>query len=328
MTKRLSFAVPPDVRPGTRADKYLAALDGLCSRSQLKNSLEEIRINGKPARLSKPVKPGDLLEIVLREEEAPRYEPEKMDLDILYEDEHVIVVNKPRALVVHPGSGTRSGTLVQGLLYHAREIAARFPDEKLRPGIVHRLDKDTSGLLIAAKDPQSLECLASQFRGRRVKKRYLAIVKGHPPRSEGVIEGFIKRDPRRRQLFVHSASGGKAAETRYRVLAECAGYSLVRLSPKTGRTHQLRVHMKSLGCPILGDTAYGRADPGFPEAPLMLHAGRLSLVLPGEENKRTFRAPVPPDFRELAGILFPGIKNPPYAEELKKTTGHSDKREP
>jgi 23S rRNA pseudouridine1911/1915/1917 synthase len=307
MKRRLCFTVGPEVSPGTRIDKYLAAREDLCSRSQLKNSLEEILLNGKTARPSRPVKPGDLLEIGLREEQPPRYEARKMDLDILYEDEHIIVVNKPRGLVVHPGSGTRSATLVQGLLYHAREIADSFPEEKIRPGIVHRLDRDTSGLLIAAKDPRSLECLAEQFRSRRVKKRYLAVVKGRLPKSGGVIEGFIKRDPRRRQLFVHSGSGGKTAETRYRVLAECEGYSLVRLVPKTGRTHQLRVHMKSLGCPILGDLAYGRTDTGFPHAPLMLHARRLSLTLPGEKNKRTFLAPVPPDFRELAQALFPAV---------------------
>ncbi|MDR1316046.1 MAG: RluA family pseudouridine synthase [Spirochaetales bacterium] len=307
MTRSFSLTVGPDVPCGTRIDKYLASQEGLCSRSQLKYALKEIRRNGKAVRPSKSVQPGDLLEIEISQREAPRCEAEKMDLDILYEDQHVIVVNKPRGVVVHPGSGTRGATLVQGLLYHAREIADRFPEEKIRPGIVHRLDKDTSGILIAARDPRSFECLADQFRGRRVKKRYLAIVKGRLPRTTGVIGGGIKRDPRHRQLFVYCQSGGKSAETRYSVIAECGDYSLVRLAPKTGRTHQLRVHMKTLGCPILGDPLYGSADRRFPEVPLMLHARLLSLNLPGQENRRTFRAPVPGDFQELARTLFPAV---------------------
>jgi 23S rRNA pseudouridine1911/1915/1917 synthase len=322
--KHLSLTVTADVPPGTRIDKYLAGLDGLCTRSQLKTALKEILHNGKPVKPSKQVQPGDQIEIRLCEAEAPLYEAEKIDLDILYEDSRVIAVNKPRGMVVHPGSGVRSGTLVQGLLYHAREIADSFPEEKIRPGIVHRLDKDTSGVLVAAKDPQALEFLSNQFRSRAVKKIYLAIVKGRLPESQGSVKGFIRRDTRHRKRFIAAASGGKAAETRYRVLAECGAYSLVRLAPKTGRTHQLRVHMKSLGCPILGDPIYGRRDERFPQAGLMLHAWRLSLSLPGsglqaagfvkpgdpeslgaEQHKRTFRAPLPEDFALLIKELFP-----------------------
>ncbi|MDR3200328.1 MAG: RluA family pseudouridine synthase [Spirochaetales bacterium] len=304
--RHLSLTVGADVPPGTRIDKYLAGLEGLCTRSQLKTALKEILHNGKPAKASKQVQPGDSVEIDLSEAEAPLYEAEKMSLDILYEDSRLIAVNKPRGMVVHPGSGVRSGTLVQGLLYHAREIAGNFPEEKIRPGIVHRLDKDTSGVIIAAKDPQALEFFANQFRCREVKKIYLAIVKGRLPESRGSVKGFIRRDTRHRKRFIPSASGGKAAETRYRVLSECGAYSLVRLAPKTGRTHQLRVHMKSLGCPILGDPIYGRRDERFPQAGLMLHAWRLSLRLPGSElQKQSFRAPLPADFQRLMQELFP-----------------------
>ncbi|MDR1933751.1 MAG: RluA family pseudouridine synthase [Spirochaetales bacterium] len=301
----LSLTVGPDVPPGTRIDKFLAGAGGPYTRSQLKTALKEIRQNGIPVKASKQVRPGDCIEIDLREPEAPLYEAEKIDLDILYEDSRVIAVNKPRGMVVHPGSGAGSGTLIQGLLYHAREIADNFPGEKIRPGIVHRLDKDTSGVIIAAKDPLSLEFLAGQFRGRTVKKVYLAIVKGRLPQSRGTISGCIRRDVRHRKRFIHAESGGKAAETRYRVLSECGAYSLVRLAPKTGRTHQLRVHMKALGCPILGDPIYGRRDESFPQAGLMLHAFRLSLTLPGEPQKRTFRAPLPADFALLMKRLFP-----------------------
>jgi 23S rRNA pseudouridine1911/1915/1917 synthase len=309
--KRLSIRVEAGVPPGLRIDKYLSGRDGLCTRSQLKTLVREIYQNGKPVKASRPVEPGACLEIFLREAEPPRYEAEKMALDILYEDSRVVVLNKPRGMVVHPGNGVRAGTLVQGLLCHARELALNFPEEPVRPGIVHRLDKDTSGVIITAKDPESLEHLARQFRGRTVKKVYLAIVKGKPPQIRGTIRGYIRRDPRHRKRFIHAQTGGKPAETLYRVLSSRGGYSLVVLKPKTGRTHQLRVHMKSAGCPILGDPIYGRRDESFPQAVLMLHACSLSLVLPGENLERTFRAPLPPEFSgQIEGLAFRKPKTP------------------
>ena len=305
--KRISLTVGPDVPPGTRIDKYLAAQEGLCTRSQLKTALREITQNGKPAKASRPVRPGDILEITVCEPQPPCYEAQNIPLDIIYEDDHVVVINKPRGMIVHPGSGARSGTLVQGLLYHVRSLAENFPEEKIRPGIIHRLDKDTSGILAAAKDRASHEYLANQFRARSVQKRYLAIVQGKLPETRGLVTANIRRDPRHRKRFTVCASGGRPAETRYRVLAECTGYTLVRLAPKTGRTHQLRVHMKSLGCPILGDPLYGGRDERFPRAPLMLHSRRLTLVLPGETRKRGFTAPLPPDFAETLRLLFPSV---------------------
>jgi 23S rRNA pseudouridine1911/1915/1917 synthase len=303
--KRLFLRVGPHVKPGTRVDKYLAGLPGLGTRSQLKNALRCVTHNGKPAKVSSAVQPGDSLEIWFAPPAPPDYAAEKIELDIVYEDSRVIVVNKPRGMVVHPGSGVAGGTLVQGLLYHVRGLAESFPGEKIRPGIVHRLDRDTSGVIAAAKDPRSLEYLANQFRGRLAKKLYLAIVRGRLPETRGIIAGHIRRDPRRRKRFVYAQAGGKPAETRYRVLAECGGYSLVRLAPKTGRTHQLRVHMKALGCPILGDPLYGKPDERLPGCALMLHARALSLVLPGEETRRTFKAPLPGDFSQTLRCLFP-----------------------
>ena len=302
--KRICFTVGQDVLPGTRIDKYLVGQEGLGTRSQLKTSLKEITLNGKPVKASKPVRPGDLLEITVCEPEAPRYEAREIPLDIIYEDSRVVVINKPRGMVVHPGSGEHSATLVQGLLYHVQNLAENFSSEKIRPGIIHRLDKDTSGIIIAAKDPEAHEYLSNQFRSRFVKKRYLAIVQGRLPEARGLVTGFIKRDPRHRKRFTVSAGSGRQAETRYRVLAECEGYTFVRLTPKTGRTHQLRVHMKSLGCPILGDPIYGRKDERFPLSPLMLHSRRLTLTLPGETQKRSFTAPLPPDFADMRKSLF------------------------
>ena len=302
--KRISLTVGQDVPPGTRIDKYLAAQDPLSTRSQLKTALHEIKQNGKPVKASKHVCPGDILEFTVCEQREPSYEACDLPLDIIYEDSRLVVVNKPRGLVVHPGSGTRGPTLVQALLHHVRNLAANFPGDKIRPGIIHRLDKDTSGILVAAKDPSAHEYLANQFRSRCVKKGYLAVLQGRLPETRGRVSANIRRDPRHRKRFTVCAAGGRPAETRYRVLAECSGYTFVRLMPVTGRTHQLRVHMKSLGCPILGDSLYGQRDKRFPDAPLMLHSQKLTLLLPGETQKRSFSAPLPEDFAELKELLF------------------------
>lgn len=168
-----------------------------------------------------------------------------------------------------------------------------------RPGIVHRLDKDTTGVLIATYEDQALAFLAAQFKNRSTRKTYLAILQGSPPAPRGKIETFLTRDPSHRQRFTWSTERGKHAITFYRVLRLFRGYTLVALYPRTGRTHQLRVHMKYLGCPIVGDRLYGKKDSHFPEAPLMLHAFRLTILLPGEKDPRTFVAPLPEAFKGM-----------------------------
>ena len=303
--KRISITVGPDVPPGTRIDKFLAGQEGLCTRSQLKTLLGDVTQNGKPVKASKTVHAGDVIGLTLSEREPPNYKALPIPLDIIYEDSRLVIVNKPRGMVVHPGCGKHQATLVQGLLHHVQGLADNFSAEKIRPGIVHRLDKDTSGIIVAAKDPETLEYLAEQFRSRSVKKRYLAIVQGRLPEPRGHIRANIHRDPRNRKRFAVCAGGGRPAETGFRVLAECEGYTFVRLSPKSGRTHQLRVHLKSIGCPILGDPIYGRRDGLFPDAPLMLHARRLTILLPGEIAKRSFTAPLPRDFAGILRQLFP-----------------------
>ena len=286
-----------------RADLYVSHVLGLCSRSQLPHYNLKIEINGLPVKLSKKVKHGDRLHITYTEPEKPDIEPEAVHLDIIYEDENVIVVNKPRGVVVHPAKGNYSGTLVQGLMYHCRELQANFSGDAVRPGIVHRLDKDTTGVLVAAKNSAAHEFLAKQFRKRKTKKRYLAVVKGRPPDQKGRIDENIERDRNHRKKFTVTGRGGKRAVTRYRIRRTYGRYSLLVLSPLTGRTHQLRVHMVRLGCPILGDPVYARKDKRFPDAPLMLHAHTLTLILPGETGTRTFSAPLPEDFKKTIAMI-------------------------
>jgi 23S rRNA pseudouridine1911/1915/1917 synthase len=267
----------------------------------MKARLTGILLNGKPAKLSRPVKNGDRLEFSWIDPPPLNLIPQDIPLDIVYEDERVVVVNKPRGMVVHPGAGNFEGTLANALLYRLRRRSGGEPLAAvgIRPGIVHRLDKDTSGLIIAAYDDRALAFLADQFKARRVKKIYGALVQGVPAETRGRIETRILRDRRDRKRFAVSAEGGKTALTFYRVIRSWGTHSLVLLRPRTGRTHQLRVHLKHLGHPILGDPVYGFRDGLFPQAELMLHSKVLSLTLPGEAGRRTFKTRLPPRFREV-----------------------------
>lgn len=282
---------------GWRIDQYLSEEMGLFSRSQARLRVTEARVNGRPAKLSRRLKAGDRLEVSYRT--APRMElvPEDIPVAVLYEDERIIVVDKPQGLVVHPACGHPGGTLVNALLWRWRALPAAFPAQDLRPGVVHRLDKDTSGVMVVAKDPEGHEALARQFKARQVRKLYLAVVHGAPPDAAGVVQTHIARDPRDRKRFAVTEAGGKPALTRYRVLRALGDYVLVAFRPVTGRTHQIRVHARHLGCPVVGDPIYGRGDPGG--ATLMLHAYRLRLVPPGQSAPVTFTAPLPERFRAL-----------------------------
>lgn len=290
--------VPPESGKGTRLDRYVSEELGLLSRSQLKVRLVSARVNGKAAKLSRKLEAGDRIELEWKEIESSELLPQDIPLDVIWEDERAVVIDKPQGLVVHPGAGNPSGTLANALLFRRLSRAAAA-GEGLRPGIVHRLDKDTSGVIIAAYDEETLAFLADQFKSRRTRKTYLAIVQGAPKEDSGTVSTLLGRDPRDRKRFAVVDRGGKPALTRYKVLERYRGYALVALRPKTGRTHQLRVHLKHLGCPILGDPVYARPDRNFPRATLMLHAFRLKIVLPGERERRSFTAPVPERFRSL-----------------------------
>jgi 23S rRNA pseudouridine1911/1915/1917 synthase len=296
-----------------RLDRYVAEELKLLTRSQLKTKLLSARLNGKPVKLSRPVKSGDLLDLNWADPEPLYLVPENIPLNLLYEDARVVVIDKAQGMVVHPGAGNRSGTLANALLYR-RLCRAGLPpdgavsdgpvvDRSFRPGIVHRLDKDTSGVIIAAYDDAALAFLSDQFKTRRVKKTYGAIVRGTPREKEGVINGRIVRDSRDRKRFTVSpdrSAPGKPALTRYRVIRSWGAWSLLLLQPRTGRTHQLRVHLRHLGHPILGDPIYGAPDKRF-SVPLMLHARTLAITLPGGEAPSLFKAPLPQRFRTLIG---------------------------
>ncbi|MFW6343693.1 MAG: RluA family pseudouridine synthase [Sediminispirochaetaceae bacterium] len=299
--RTLSHIVDEPEAEGLRADKYIADFLELFTRSQLKQREVQLRMDGTAVKPSKPVKYGTVLEISYKPLPPQRIEAEKIPLDILYEDASVVVVNKPAGMVVHPAAGNFSGTLVQGLLYHVKSLKERFPDQEVRPGIVHRLDKDTSGVIAAAKNPESFAFLSRQFAERRVKKHYLAVVRGFPDPAEGTIRYPIARDRHNRKKFTWKRTDGKEACTEYKTLRRLPTFSnlsLLLLKPNTGRTHQLRVHISSIGYPIAGDPLYGKSRQGEREWGLMLHAYSLTLELP-EGGRKTFRAPLPEGFRTL-----------------------------
>ncbi|HOV39040.1 MAG TPA: RluA family pseudouridine synthase [Spirochaetales bacterium] len=295
--------------PRTRIDVYVAKNLGLATRSQLKERIAEIRMDGKTVKPSRLIEPGKVLEIFYRPREEPTFQGENLPLKILYEDNRVVVLDKPAGMVVHPGCGVYSGTLVQGLLYHIQNLKDAFPEEPIRPGIVHRLDRDTSGVIITAKDSEALEFLSAQFRKKTVRKLYLALVKGSPPRREGILRGYISRDPIHRKRFrilpvtreeAKKEIPGKYAVTRFQVLKTFSWGSFVLLQPHTGRTHQLRVQLQALGCPIWGDPIYSRAEKlpfNVLQKSLFLHAYLLEVVLPGETIPRRFYAPLPERFK-------------------------------
>ena len=336
--------VGPEVLDEPRVDLYLAERVGVLGRSQQKARGATIRVNGKEAKPSRPLKPGDRVELSWVEEPPEGIVPERIDLKVLYEDSRSIVIDKAQGMVTHPGHGNRRGTLANALQGRLEEggamasqaaasqaagagaprpeaagteaagpeggsagaadfRAADFRAADFRAGVVHRLDKDTSGVIIAAKDAEAQAFLASQFKERQARKEYLAVVQGRLQPSSGRVENRLGRDPRDRKRFAAVAEGGKAALTEYKVLARYGQYSLVSLRPRTGRTHQLRVHLAGLGTPILGDPIYGRRDTLFPAATLMLHAYRLKIRLPGAAEASVFRAPLPARFTALLAEL-------------------------
>ncbi len=305
---REDFAVELTDGESPRTDSFVASL-GLFPRSQIRRrSVRVFDSEGRELKASRRVRSGEILTVEWEDPPSSEIEPEKMDLEVLYEDESMAVINKEQGVVVHPAHGHYHGTLVQGLLYRYSELEKAFKGDRVRPGVVHRLDKDTSGIIVAAKNPESLEYLANQFRNRSVKKTYLAIVKGAFNHLEGEIDDAIGRDPRDRKKFAVGVRNAKEALSRYRVLDQSRGYSLVQVRILTGRTHQIRVHMKSIGHPVLGDPVYGRRDEILPEATLMLHSWKLAICPPGKDRKR-FTAPVPERFytaMEKLGLSLAG----------------------
>ncbi len=300
-----------------RLDRYVAERLALLTRSQFKTRLESARVDGKAAKPSALLSGGELLELSWKDGEERAFVPEDIALEVVFENASCLVVDKRQGMVTHPAAGNWTGTLANALLGRLVREGSPVPP---RAGIVHRLDKDTSGLIVAAKDERALEYLAAQFRERRARKEYLAVVQGRLPAREGLVENRLGRDPRDRKRFAVVAgagdSAGKLAITKWKVLAERrAGgedFSLVALRLRTGRTHQLRVHLRHLGCPILGDPIYGRPSARFPKATLMLHARRLRLSFAPGEEPRALVSPLPGRFLEVLSAL--GVAFPPEGE--------------
>ncbi|MDP6347851.1 MAG: RluA family pseudouridine synthase [Dehalococcoidia bacterium] len=276
---------------GERLDHFLAAAAGVPrTQAQRLIAADRVTVNGEAVpRPAHRLKPGDRVEVYRPVPAPPQPAPEPVPLQVVYDDEHLIVVDKPSGLTVHPGPGHLQGTLVNALL-------ARYPDliamGSSRPGIVHRLDKDTSGLLVVARTEPARQHIIAQLKDYRVVKRYLALVKGRVKPEEGVIEGPIARHPRHRQRMA-LVVGGRDARTGYRVLRYLNGCTLVEVTPVTGRTHQIRVHLSAAGYPVMGDRTYGAGSPHL--ARQFLHATYLHLRHPATEEEVEFNSPLPPD---------------------------------
>jgi 23S rRNA pseudouridine1911/1915/1917 synthase len=288
-----------------RLDKYLVTCLPEFSRSRLQSLIRDglVTVNGKAATKSGlMLDPGAVVQVRVPPPIPTSLTPQAIPLDILFENEDVIVVNKPAGMVVHPAAGHSQGTLVQAALAHAPQMQGIGGEG--RPGVVHRLDKDTSGLILLAKNDLAHRWLQDQFRLRQVEKVYLALVDGRPPTPSGQIEVAIGRDPaRRKQMAIVPSHKGRQAITRYRTLEVFPQHTLLEVHPLTGRTHQIRLHLAFLGCPVVGDRVYGRRKPSLPLERQCLHAFRLTIRLPNESQPRTFEAPLPQDILEVLEML-------------------------
>jgi 23S rRNA pseudouridine1911/1915/1917 synthase len=313
----LSFSVEvSDQDHGMRLDQFLAGTEINLSRSQVKKLVEGkfILLNGKPTKPSAHVKTGDQISGTLPSPKPLSIEPESLPLTILYEDPSIIVVDKPAGMVVHPAPGNPSGTLVNALVHHCKDLAGI--NGVLRPGIVHRLDKETSGVMVVAKNDEAYHQLTKQFKNRTIEKVYLAIARGKFSQEEGSIDLSIGRHPSERKRMSTRTRRGRPAVTRWKVIERFNGLTLLEIFPKTGRTHQIRVHLSAMGHPLLGDALYGKKggvqDPMIKECLRMLnrqalHACRLGLTHPRTGERIEFTAPLPKDMKDVLEWLRSGI---------------------
>jgi|SRR5690242_1257254 23S rRNA pseudouridine1911/1915/1917 synthase len=290
---------------GRRLDLYLASRLPDLSRTRIQELIAEgrVRVGERLARRAQRVMAGDIVDIEVLPRPPLRAAPEEIPLDVLYEDEDVIVVNKPAGMVVHAGAGTTRGTLVNALLHHFGTLSA--VGDKLRPGIVHRLDRGTSGAIVVARNDFAHRALAEQFRLREVTKTYIALLQGRVARDSGTIERPISRDPQRRTRMTARLGHGRAAQTNWRVLLRLGDFTLVEAEPRTGRTHQIRAHFAAAGHPLVGDTLYGasrqvrlgRATPKL-FGRVFLHAACLRFTHPRTGMTIEARAPLDSGLRE------------------------------
>lgn len=303
--KSYSFTVS-GLEKKTRSDAFLASVITDLSRSALTGPLCHIYINGKESKKSDCVKNDDTVDLSFACDVFDKVEPQDIPLDIIYEDESMLVINKEQGIVVHPGAGNVNGTIVNALAYrYGQDFIDQMADECdiSRPGIVHRLDKDTSGVLIIAKNAQSHADLASQFQNREIKKYYYAFCDGVFEKHEGEINGFMTRDSKDRKLFCLSDYSGKESRSTYTVVRQYPRAALVKIRIYTGRTHQIRVHMKSINHSVIGDVLYNRKLSNFPNKTLMLHSAEIDIRHPKTGEMMHFEAQLPERFVDFAKEL-------------------------
>ena len=288
---------------GKRLDNFLFENNSDYTRSHYKNLIvtEKVKVNEKVVKAGYSLKLND--EVII-EDFAPvplKAEAEKIDINIVYEDDDLVAVNKPKGMVVHPACGNWSGTLVNALLYNVKNLSGI--NGVIRPGIVHRLDKDTSGLLVVAKNDFAHVELSKQIANKTCKRIYLALLNGNLKQDSGVIKNFLTRDPKNRLRYMVSETTGKLAETHFEVIERFKDYCLVKFELKTGRTHQIRVHSKFLNHPIVGDELYGLGKSKFKIDGQLLHAYNLQFVHPRTNELKSFFAPLPSDFERVLHSL-------------------------
>ncbi len=293
-----------EVSHSGRLDKVISDSLSDVSRGKVQAAIlaGKVKLNGEVClKASTKSETGDKVELLLEIEREDTLLAEDIPLNTIYVDENVIVINKPAGMVVHPGAGNQRGTLVNALLYHWPDI--REVGEAGRPGIVHRLDKDTSGVLIVARNNDAYKWLVKQFKTRKVIKKYLALVDGHPPTPSGRIEANIGRDDVHRQRMTVKYGKSRAAVSEYQTVQSYARHALLEVQPFTGRTHQIRVHLAFINTPITGDKVYGRRKLSVPVERFFLHANKLGIILPGDKEPTEFVAPLPEDLKEIIKIV-------------------------
>jgi len=293
-----------------RIDLYLTQKEIYPSRSQIRNLItqDKVRVNKNPVKPSYILKNGDVIDLAITENKELEIEAEAIPLDIIYEDEYLAVINKPVNMIVHPAGKIRSGTLVNALLYHCRESLSGIGGV-IRPGIVHRLDKNTSGLMVVAKNDFAHLDLSRQIKEHQVTKKYLTLVHGNMKDDSGIIDAPIGRSLKNRKKMAVTVEGkSREAITHFKVLKRFPGYTLVEATLRTGRTHQIRVHLAFIGHPIVGDQLYGRKKQGINISRQALHSHILGFVHPSTKKYMEFCVPLPKDIQEIIDYLERGEK--------------------
>ena len=305
MVKKYCFLVSPE-ESGKRLDIFLMEKNPAYSRSRLQALIAEgmISLKGKRVKSNYKVKEGDQVYMEVPPPREVTVEPENIPLPILYQDQDIVVVNKPAGMVVHPAAGHYRGTLVNALLYHCRDLSG--VGGELRPGIVHRLDKDTSGILVAAKNDSAHHSLAHQLKKRSMKREYQALVHGRIKEDRAMVDAPIGRHHKDRKKMAVTKGRIREAVTHFEVLERFERYTYLRLKLETGRTHQIRVHMAYIGYPLLGDGQYGTSKNEFNLTGQALHAGTLGFNHPQSENYMEFFAPLPEHFQRILSALRQG----------------------